>query len=325
MARKKGGKAAAASTSTSTTPAADADAEAPPMSRTSTTDSQKEERALSRIEAVSDGNGQFVDSALDAPRSVGRGGGSGSNGKGNQGKGGKDDGGDGEEGSSTLPGEGSRSSGLDFGSLKHKIAGAIDHAVHPKDGSETSISKRQYWWITAGALWLSSLTSGALSMVLLLNSLKERHSVLQVAIIFAGYQFAGTAGALVGGNVMTIFGLRSTLMAALALQATATAAFIPMRHGHKSFGTTYDVHPTHVPTMSIAAATAYATVVQLFNGLARVLVRLGTKTLPRLVTPDLKRTASKRTAGRSERGLMWKSAMVNGGRTFVRGGGFFIG
>lgn len=162
-------------------------------------------------------------------------------------------------------------------------------------------------------------------MVLLLNSPKEKHSVLQVAIIFAAYQFAGTAGALVGGNVMTIYGLRSTLMAALALQAAATAAFIPMRHGHKSFGTTMDVHPAHPPTMSIAVATAYATVVQLFNGLARVLVRLGTKTLPRLVTPDLKRTTSKRTAGRSERGLMWKSAMVNGGRTFVRGGGFFIG
>lgn len=162
-------------------------------------------------------------------------------------------------------------------------------------------------------------------MVLLLNSLKEKHSVLQVAIIFAAYQFAGTAGALVGGNVMTIFGLRSTMMAALALQAAATSAFIPMRHAHQSFGTTYDVHPRHVPTMSIAAATGYATVVQLLNGLARVLVRLGTRTLPRLVTPDLKRTTSRNTAGRSERGLMWKSAMVNGGRTFVRGGGFFIG
>lgn len=279
------------------------------MSRTSTTDSQREERVLSSIVAISDGGGQFVDSAFDASRSTTVPG----------------------EGSTSLPGEGGSTtrtsviSGIDFGSLKTKIAGAIDHAVHPKDGSETSISKRQYWWITAGALWLSSLTSGALSMVLLLNSLKEKHSVLQVAIIFAGYQFAGTAGALVGGNVMTIYGLRSTLMAALALQAAATAAFVPMRHGHKSFGTTYDVHPTHVPTMSIAAATAYATVIQLFNGLARVLVRLATKTLPRLVTPDLKRTTSRRTAGRSERGLMWKSAMVNGGRTFVRGGGFFIG
>ena len=161
-------------------------------------------------------------------------------------------------------------------------------------------------------------------MVLLLNSLKEKHSVLQVAIIFAAYQFAGTAGALVGGNVMTIFGLRSTLMAALALQATATAAFIPMRHAHKSFGTALDVHP-HKPDLSIAAATAYATVVQLFNGLARVLVRLGTRTLPRLVTPDVKRSASRNSAGRSERGLMWKSAMVNGGRTFVRGSGFFFG
>jgi len=124
---------------------------------------------------------------------------------------------------------------------------------------------------------------------------------------------------------MTIYGLRSTLMAALALQATATAAFIPMRHAHKSFGTKLDVDPTHVPTMTIAAATAYATVIQLFNGLARVLVRLGTKTLPRLVTPDLKKSVSRNTAGKSERGLMWKSAMVNGGRTFVRGGGALLG
>ncbi len=158
--------------------------------------------------------------------------------------------------------------------------------------------------------------------------LKKKHKTTnstQIAIIFAGYQFAGTAGALVGGNVMTIYGLRSTLMAALALQATATAAFIPMRHAHKSFGTKLDVHPTHVPTMTIAAATAYATVIQLFNGLARVLVRLGTKTLPRLVTPDLKKSVSRNTAGKSERGLMWKSAMVNGGRTFVRGGGALLG
>jgi len=48
----------------------------------------------------------------------------------------------------TIPGEesiitASRTSGLDFGSIKQRIAGAIDHAVHPKDGSETSISKRQ--------------------------------------------------------------------------------------------------------------------------------------------------------------------------------------
>ena len=125
-------------------------------------------------------------------------------------------------------------------------------------------------------------------------------------------------------QVMTIYGLRSTMMGALALQATATAAFIPMRHAHQSFGTSQELNP-HKPDMSIAAATAYATVVQILNGLARVLVRLGTRTLPRLVTPDLKKAASKNSAGRSERGLMWKSAMVNGGRTFVRGGGFFIG
>jgi hypothetical protein len=109
------------------------------MSRTSTTDSQKEARALSSIEAVSDGGGQFVDSALDASRfAAPRGGGGGSKGTG-------DTGGEGltlppGEGS-ILPGEGSKTtsviSGIDFGSLKNRIASAIDHAVHPQDGSET--------------------------------------------------------------------------------------------------------------------------------------------------------------------------------------------
>ena len=182
------------------------------------------------------------------------------------------------------------------------------------------LSSRLFFCLSSHLFFAFPLTSFSP----LLSPLQKKITFSQVAIIFAGYQFAGTAGALVGGNVMTIFGLRSTLMAALALQATATAAFIPMRHAHKSFGTALDVHP-HKPDLSIAAATAYATVVQLFNGLARVLVRLGTRTLPRLVTPDLKRTASRSAAGKSERGLMWKSAMVNGGRTFVRGGGFFMG
>jgi len=156
--RKKGGKAAAATTTSPPAAAGAAapgdDAEAPPpplphpppspplsslpMSRTSTTDSQKEARALSSIEAVSDGGGQFVDSALDASRfAAPRGGGGG--------KGTGDTGGEGStlppgEGS-ILPGEGSKTtsviSGIDFGSLKNRIASAIDHAVHPQDGSET--------------------------------------------------------------------------------------------------------------------------------------------------------------------------------------------
>ena len=133
MARNKGGKAAASATTSTSPPAAAAsgnDTEAPPppaMSRTSTTDSQTEARAISSIQAVSDGGGQFVDSApLDASRS----------------RDGEGTGGGGE--GSTLPppaGEGSRTgsvvAGVDFGSLKHRIAGAIDHAVHPKDGSAT--------------------------------------------------------------------------------------------------------------------------------------------------------------------------------------------
>lgn len=107
----------------------------PPLSTSTSTPAPVDTEALSSIEAVTDAEGQFVDSALG--RSTVPSNNDSNNNNNNSG-----------EGSVTIPGEesiitASRTSGLDFGSIKQRIAGAIDHAVHPKDGSETSISKRQ--------------------------------------------------------------------------------------------------------------------------------------------------------------------------------------
>lgn len=70
--------------------------------------------------------------------------------------------------------------------------------------------------------------------------------------------------------------------------------------------------------MTLTEATIYGSAIQLLNGLARVFARLATKTMPRLAEP----TAKKRG---DEKGLMIKTAIVSGGRTFVRGSGFLVG
>lgn len=70
--------------------------------------------------------------------------------------------------------------------------------------------------------------------------------------------------------------------------------------------------------MTLTEATAYGTVIQLLNGFARVFARLASKTMPRLAEPAAKHAAD-------ERGLLMKTAIVNGGRTFVRGSGFLVG
>lgn len=78
-------------------------------------------------------------------------------------------------------------------------------------------------------MFISSWVSGALNMLLLLASLSAGHSILQVAIIFSGFQFAGALGAVAAGNLLAMYGLRTVLSSALFLQTLAQALFIPLR------------------------------------------------------------------------------------------------
>ena len=200
------------------------------------------------------------------------------------------------------------------GSVTASLRAAAWRAVHgpPLSGAaHDRLTRRQFAWCTA-ATWISSTTSGALNMLLLLASFKAGHSVMQTAVIFAAFQGAGALGSIVAGNLMAVHGLRTVLTASLVLQTVAQALFLPLRHSHS------DTYP--VPAMSLAVATAYGSCIQFLNGLARVVARLASKTLPRLAEPP-----TAKAAGGSERGLLLKSAIVTGGRTAVRGSGFLIG
>ena len=109
-------------------------------------------------------------------------------------------------------------------------ARALTLRMKPTGGAADRMTRRQFSWCTA-ALFISSWVSGALNMLLLLASLSAGHSILQVAIIFAAFQFAGALGAVAAGNLQAMYGLRTMLMGALFLQTLAQALFIPLRVG----------------------------------------------------------------------------------------------
>ena len=98
----------------------------------------------------------------------------------------------------------------------------------PTGGTADRMTRKQFNWCTA-AMFISSWVSGALNMLLLLASLSAGHSILQVAIIFSGFQFAGALGAVAAGNLLAMYCLRTVLSSALFLQTLAEALFIPLR------------------------------------------------------------------------------------------------
>lgn len=185
------------------------------------------------------------------------------------------------------------------------------------------LSPRQYAWATA-ALYLSSLTSGATSMVLLLSSLRAGHSVWQTSLIFASYQAASAVAALGAGAALGGLGLRVVLAAAFVLQAGATAALIPLRARERT-------GPGNGVAWPLATATAYASAINAVVGVARVLARTASKALPKLAEGNAGAAATEPAAaaassgGKSARVLMLRTALITGGRTALKGAGSLLG
>lgn len=199
------------------------------------------------------------------------------------------------------------------------------------------------------ALFLTSLTSGATSMLLLLSSLKAGHSVWQTSMIFAAYQGASALAALGAGGFLAARGLRPVLVCAFLLQAVATAALIPLNARERE-------GPGVGVAWPLATATAYASAINAVVGAARVLARTASKALPKLAAGGggaaqgaavrdaaaggaggaLKGTTAAAAAAataavaattttRASRTLMFRTALVTGGRTALKGAGSFAG
>jgi len=79
---------------------------------------------------------------------------------------------------------------------------------------------RDYAVVTA-SYWAFTLTDGAVRMLVLLHLNAQGYAPLAIVTLFLFYEFFGVVTNLVGGWVGARFGLRSTLLAGLALQIVA--------------------------------------------------------------------------------------------------------
>src|SRR5688572_16535831 len=79
---------------------------------------------------------------------------------------------------------------------------------------------RNYVLVT-GAYWAFTLTDGALRMLVLLHFNRLGYTPVQLAFLFLFYEFFGVVTNLIGGWIASRMGLRTTLLAGLAVQVVA--------------------------------------------------------------------------------------------------------
>ena len=148
---------------------------------------------------------------------------------------------------------------------------------------------------------LFTLTDGALRMVVLFHAFSLGFGAWEVALMFALYELAGVATNLLAGVAGARWGVRSTLLAGLWLQL----AGIVMLGGFE------------IPWAEPQAkwkALAWVAVANGIGGVAKDLVKLGGKTVARLVTPEEKQSR-----------LFAIVAWITGAKNSMKGVGYFIG
>jgi predicted MFS family arabinose efflux permease len=151
---------------------------------------------------------------------------------------------------------------------------------------------RDYLIVTA-AYWAFTLSDGALRMIILLELHSRGMSPLELATLFLFYEAAGVVTNLGGGWIGARFGLRTTLLTGLGLQAlvlgilTGPGAWL------------------RISSLITAQAA---------SGVAKDLTKMSAKSYVRMVVPS-------EEAGR----LMRWVAILTGSKNTLKGVGFFLG
>ena len=152
---------------------------------------------------------------------------------------------------------------------------------------------RAYAMITA-AYWAETITDGAIRILVLFYFYDLGYSPLEVASLFVFYEAFGIVTNLFGGWLAARFGLKSTLVAGLALQigALLMLALAP--------------DPWLVVPYVMAS--------QAVSGVAKDLTKMSSKSAVKLVVPD----------GASDTLFRWV-AILTGSKNALKGLGFFVG
>lgn len=148
---------------------------------------------------------------------------------------------------------------------------------------------------------LFTTTDGALRMIVLFQAFNQGFTAWQVALMFGLYELAGVATNLLAGVAGARWGVRPTLMVGLSIQLVGIAML---------FG--FDiVWPEPDARWKALAWLAFSNGV---GGVAKDLVKLGGKTVSKLVTPEEKQSQ-----------LFAIVAFITGMKNSMKGVGYFIG
>jgi hypothetical protein len=148
---------------------------------------------------------------------------------------------------------------------------------------------------------LFTTTDGALRMVVLFYAFTLGFSAWDVALMFSLYELAGVATNLLAGVAGARWGIKSTLLCGLCVQLAGICMLFGFRIAWVDPGAHWKV------LAWIAAANGV-------GGIAKDLVKLGGKTVSKLVTPDEKQSR-----------LFAVVAWLTGMKNSLKGVGYFIG
>ena len=144
---------------------------------------------------------------------------------------------------------------------------------------------------------LYTVTDGAVRMLVLMHARNLDFTAWEIALMFTLYESAGVVTNLLAGVAGARWGIKATLMAGLTLQLVGLAMLL-------GWDNDWDK----------STAITYVTLAQMLCGIAKDLVKLGGKTVAKLVTPDEKKGQ-----------LFQLVAAITGWKNSLKGAGYFLG
>ena len=176
-------------------------------------------------------------------------------------------------------------------------AADVSVGMDAKDGTSRKGHALWPFIIISITYLLFTVTDGAVRMLVLLHAYNKGFSAMEVAVMFALYELCGAGTNLAAGVMGARWGIQVTLVSGLLMQVVG----LSLLYGWDD-------------SWSKSTAIAYVTFAQALCGVAKDLVKLGGKTVTKLVTPEEKQES-----------LFRLVSSLTGYKNSLKGVGYFLG
>jgi len=140
--------------------------------------------------------------------------------------------------------------------------------------SHSAVAPVHNLYVTVWSFNLFTITDGAIRSIILLYANKLGFNAILIAVMFSMYELAGVFTNLFGGVIATRYGLKFTLLCSLVCQVVGLGLLLTIE---PIFG--------DLETMTNkGGATAFITFCQALSGIAKDLMKLSCKSMPKLVS-----------------------------------------